>query len=251
MNCSDNTAADVDTEVMKLLKESYKDAKKLLKENRKLLDQLAEFLIERETITGKEFMKIFRKEKGLPEPEETPEQKRQELMPGRQGTQSFPVPGNYGRPPMPMPPSGGYRPRLPQPGMPYPNGRPAAPPHGNPYPNGQPGQMPYGNPCQNGHPSQMPHGNPYRNDQLGHPLQGFPDPNSNQGMPREFPDQNQAGSRLFPGIEEQPDSAKDGLIVLEAAEEVLKKEENAEAAQEKPEQKNADLAAAEQTESAE
>lgn len=69
MNCSDETAADIDNEVMKLLKESYKEAKKLLKENRKILDKLAEFLIKRETITGAEFMKIYCKEKGIPVPE--------------------------------------------------------------------------------------------------------------------------------------------------------------------------------------
>ncbi len=69
LNCSDETAADIDNEVMKLLKESYKEAKKLLKENRKLLDKLAAFLIKRETITGAEFMKIYCKEKGIPVPE--------------------------------------------------------------------------------------------------------------------------------------------------------------------------------------
>ncbi len=74
MNCSDVTAAAVDEEVMKILKESYKEAKKLLKENRALMDRLAEHLIEKETITGKEFMKIFRAEKGLPEPEEKPKE---------------------------------------------------------------------------------------------------------------------------------------------------------------------------------
>ncbi len=73
LNCSDTTAADIDTEVMKLLKDSYKEAKKLLKENRELMDILAEFLIEKETITGKEFMKIFREHKGIPEPEEKKE----------------------------------------------------------------------------------------------------------------------------------------------------------------------------------
>lgn len=72
LNCSDNTAADIDNEVMKLLKDSYKEAKRLLKENRELMDTLAEFLIEKETITGKEFMKIFREAKGIPEPEEKP-----------------------------------------------------------------------------------------------------------------------------------------------------------------------------------
>ena len=70
MNCSDETATAIDEEVMKILKDSYKQAKKLLKENRELLDKLAEYLIEKETITGKEFMKIYRKEKGIPEPEE-------------------------------------------------------------------------------------------------------------------------------------------------------------------------------------
>lgn len=70
LTCSDVTAADVDTEVMKILRDSYKQAKKLLKENREIMDKLAAYLIEKETITGKEFMKIFRKEKGIPEPEE-------------------------------------------------------------------------------------------------------------------------------------------------------------------------------------
>ena len=69
MNCSDETAAAVDEEVMKILKEAYKEAKSLLKANRELLDKLAEFLIEKETITGKEFMEIYRKEKGLTEEE--------------------------------------------------------------------------------------------------------------------------------------------------------------------------------------
>ena len=67
MNCSDETAAEVDEEVMKILKDSYKEAKRLLKDNRRLMDKLAEFLIEKETITGKEFMEIFRKEKGIQE----------------------------------------------------------------------------------------------------------------------------------------------------------------------------------------
>ena len=70
LTCSEVTAADIDSEVMKLLRDSYKQAKKLLKENREIMDKLAAYLIEKETITGKEFMKIFRKEKGLPEPEE-------------------------------------------------------------------------------------------------------------------------------------------------------------------------------------
>lgn len=69
LTCSDVTAADIDTEVMKMLRDSYKQAKKLLRENREIMDKLADYLIEKETITGKEFMKIYRKEKGIPEPE--------------------------------------------------------------------------------------------------------------------------------------------------------------------------------------
>ena len=70
LNCSDVTAAEIDTEVVNILKESYEKALTLLRENRELMDKLADFLIEKETITGKEFMKIFRQEKGIPEPEE-------------------------------------------------------------------------------------------------------------------------------------------------------------------------------------
>ncbi|MBO5093326.1 MAG: ATP-dependent zinc metalloprotease FtsH [Lachnospiraceae bacterium] len=70
MNCADATASGVDEEVMKILKDCYKEAKRLLKENREVMDKLAEFLIQKETITGKEFMKIFREIKGIPEPEE-------------------------------------------------------------------------------------------------------------------------------------------------------------------------------------
>lgn len=70
MNCSDETAAEVDKEVIAILKESYEKAKQLLGENRELMDKLAAFLIEKETITGKEFMEIYRREKGIPEPEE-------------------------------------------------------------------------------------------------------------------------------------------------------------------------------------
>ena len=55
---------------MKILKVSYEEAKRLLSENREALDKIAAFLIEKETITGKEFMKIFHEVKGIPEPEE-------------------------------------------------------------------------------------------------------------------------------------------------------------------------------------
>ena len=71
MNCGDATAAEVDTEVMKILKKSYEEAKRLLSENREVMDKIADFLIQKETITGKEFMKIFREVKGLPDPSDT------------------------------------------------------------------------------------------------------------------------------------------------------------------------------------
>ena len=70
MNCGDATAAEVDTEVMKILKKSYEEAKRLLSENREVMDKIADFLIQKETITGKEFMKIFREVKGLPDPDD-------------------------------------------------------------------------------------------------------------------------------------------------------------------------------------
>ena len=70
LNCSDATAKEIDEEVVSIIKESYEMALGMLRENRELMDKLAAFLIEKETITGKEFMEIFRREKGIPEPEE-------------------------------------------------------------------------------------------------------------------------------------------------------------------------------------
>ncbi len=70
LNCSDVTAAEIDQEVMKILKECYEEALALLSANREVMDKLATFLIEKETITGKEFMRIYREIKGLPEPPE-------------------------------------------------------------------------------------------------------------------------------------------------------------------------------------
>ncbi len=70
MNCGEATAAEVDNEVMRILREAYEEAKRLLNENREVMDEIAEFLIEKETITGKEFMEIFRRCKGIPEPED-------------------------------------------------------------------------------------------------------------------------------------------------------------------------------------
>ena len=70
MNCGDDTATEIDHEVMQLLHDSYEEAKRLLGEHREALDKISEYLIRKETITGKEFMKIFRAvEKGMEIPE--------------------------------------------------------------------------------------------------------------------------------------------------------------------------------------
>ena len=71
LNCSDETAAMIDDEVKELLKECFEEAKKLLSENRDVLDEIAKYLYEKETITGKQFMEIYRKVKGIPEPVDT------------------------------------------------------------------------------------------------------------------------------------------------------------------------------------
>ena len=75
LNCGDATATEIDHEVMKLLKASYDEAKSMLIQHRTAMDKIAEFLIKKETITGKEFMKIFREAEGIPEdaqPEKKP-----------------------------------------------------------------------------------------------------------------------------------------------------------------------------------
>ena len=77
LNCGEATASQIDEEVMRMLKSSYEEAKRLLSENRDALDRIAAFLIEKETITGKEFMKTFREVKGIPEPVEGEDGKEQ------------------------------------------------------------------------------------------------------------------------------------------------------------------------------
>lgn len=77
-NCGEETAAEIDREVMKMLKDAYEEAKRLLSKNREALDKIAAFLIEKETITGKEFMKIFREVQGIEE-EEEPQKQRIEM----------------------------------------------------------------------------------------------------------------------------------------------------------------------------
>ena len=70
MNCAEETAAEVDKEVLKIINSCYAEAVRLLTENREVLDKIADYLYEHETITGKEFMKIFRELKGLPDEDE-------------------------------------------------------------------------------------------------------------------------------------------------------------------------------------
>ena len=72
LNCGQETATEIDNEVMRILKNAYEQAITLLEANRECLDKIADFLIEKETITGKEFMKIFREVKGLDEADEEP-----------------------------------------------------------------------------------------------------------------------------------------------------------------------------------
>ena len=67
LNCGEETAAQIDKVVQKMIKDAYADAMKLLEENREILDRISDHLYEKETITGKEFMKIFREMKGLPD----------------------------------------------------------------------------------------------------------------------------------------------------------------------------------------
>ena len=70
LNCSDETATEVDREVTNIIKECYVKAEGLLSENKDVLDKIAEYLIKEETITGKEFMRIFHEIKGISEDEE-------------------------------------------------------------------------------------------------------------------------------------------------------------------------------------
>ena len=78
MTCGEETAGKVDKVVMRILSECYQKAEEMLSENREVMDKLAEFLIEKETITGKEFMKIFREVKGIEAPEEVADKKKAE-----------------------------------------------------------------------------------------------------------------------------------------------------------------------------
>ncbi len=144
LNCGDDTAAEIDQEVQVILKQSYETAKKLLEENREVLDKIAQYLFEHETITGKEFMRIYREIKGIPQPPEE-EEKRPLSMQGipQPGTGSYVPNANTGQP--------GTAPNAPtgQPGMApnAPTGQSGAAP--NAYP-GQPGIAPNAYPGQPG-----------------------------------------------------------------------------------------------------
>ncbi len=78
-NCGPETAAEIDKEVMKMLKDAYEEAKRILQENRDALDKIAAFLIEKETITGKEFMEILREVQGI-DPEQTASKKQERFV---------------------------------------------------------------------------------------------------------------------------------------------------------------------------
>ena len=71
--CGENTAGQIDEEVLSVINACYNDAYKMLEENKEVLDKISDYLFEKETITGKEFMQMYREIKGIPEPEETTE----------------------------------------------------------------------------------------------------------------------------------------------------------------------------------
>ncbi|MBQ6734910.1 MAG: ATP-dependent zinc metalloprotease FtsH [Lachnospiraceae bacterium] len=84
MNCSDETAAQIDEEVRQYLEDCYNEAKEIISDHLDAMDKLAQYLIENETITGKEFMRIFREVEGIPEPpEEEDEEEGEKKMPRR------------------------------------------------------------------------------------------------------------------------------------------------------------------------
>ena len=76
LTCGEKTASEIDDEVLSIISGCYDEAKRLLSENREILDKISDYLYEHETITGKEFMKIFRELKGIPEPETPSESER-------------------------------------------------------------------------------------------------------------------------------------------------------------------------------
>jgi cell division protease FtsH len=213
LNCGDATAGEIDIEVMKILKDSYAEAKRLLGENRDAMDEIAAFLIEKETITGKEFMKIFRKVKGIPEPPEEETEKKRHIdvridgNPNEAGSQANPGPGQPGASyPGPGPYSGPtpnpYPGQPPYPGQ-NPNPYPGQPPYPGQNSNPYPGQPPYPGQNSNPYPGQSPYPGQNPNSYLGQsPYPGSPSgpypvpPHLGRGQnpgPRPYPPNSGAG----------------------------------------------------------
>ena len=74
--CGEDTAGQIDEEVLALINECYTNAYNMLEENKEILDKISDYLFEKETITGKEFMKMYREMKGIPEPVEEKEEQQ-------------------------------------------------------------------------------------------------------------------------------------------------------------------------------
>lgn len=86
--CGENTASQIDDEVLSIINSSYAEAMKLLEENREILDSISDYLYEKETITGKEFMKMFRDMKGLPDPDEEKRDEENKLQEAAQNDEA-------------------------------------------------------------------------------------------------------------------------------------------------------------------
>lgn len=179
LNCSEATAGEIDQEVMRILKESYEEAKRLLAENRDVMDQIAAFLIEKETITGKEFMQIFRRVKGIPEP---PEEEKKSETEGQNVNMQGADGGQMGQP---MIPQDGYNGQNGYNGQDGYNGQPA-------QGWGQPGQP---MPPQNGQDGQNGYyGQNGQNGQNNQPFQGWNQPEQ-PGQPQDNADQQPGNSQ--------------------------------------------------------
>ncbi|MCI8454687.1 MAG: ATP-dependent zinc metalloprotease FtsH [Lachnospiraceae bacterium] len=190
LNCGDATAGEIDIEVMKILKDSYAEAKRLLGENRDAMDEIAAFLIEKETITGKEFMKIFRKVKGIPEPPEEETERKRHIDVRIDGN---PDEADRQTSPGPMQPNAPYPGQTP-PRYPYPGQ--------GPYPN--PGQGPYPGPPSGSGPYPVP---PYpgRGQNPG-PMPYPPYPGQGPYPPAQGPNPNGPNGRAYPGQGPYPGS---------------------------------------------
>lgn len=97
LNCGDATATEIDHEVMKVLKEAYEKAKQMLSENRMVLDRIAEYLIQKETITGKEFMRIFHEAREIQSGAALPVQEEKDGGIGESAAEQASVPPQDGR----------------------------------------------------------------------------------------------------------------------------------------------------------